>query len=484
MQKDVGSDDLFLGRKDELNELEALFNKKTASLVTMRGRRRVGKSRLIEEFSKGKTFFSFSGIPPEEGVTAQAQRDVFAQQLGAQIGLSGFQSQDWSDLFTLLARQTARGRVVILFDEISWMGSQDPTFLGKFKNAWDREFQKNPKLIFILCGSVSAWIDKNIISSTAFFGRISLYLTLDELPLHDSNELLKKQGFRGSVHETFKILSVMGGIPWYLNQIQPKLTADDNIKNLCFSKAGVLFNEFDLIFHDLFEKRSETYLPIVDLLAEGPLGFSQICDKLGYQKSGSISAYLDELMLSGFITRDYTWNLKSGKSSRLSHFRLSDNYLRFYIKFIKPNKPKILLNQFKETGIEVLPGWRSILGLQFENLVLKNRSKIWEKLGLKSTDIVMDNPFFQRKSEKTPGCQIDYLIQTRFNTVFAVEIKFAQRELKQDILEEMKDKLDRLVLPRRFSCWPVLIHVNGVHESVEDSGYFTEIINFGELLIP
>jgi len=281
-------------------------------------------------------------------MTDQSQRDVFAKQLGNQIGLSGIQSQDWSDLFTLLARHVADERAVILFDEISWMGSLDPTFLGKLKNAWDMEFQKNPNLILILCGSVSTWINKNIISSTAFFGRISLYLMLDELPLHDSSNLLKAQGFRGSAYEIFKVLSVTGGVPWYLSQIQPKLTADNNIKNICFRKDGVLFNEFDLIFHDLFEKRSEIYRPLVETLADGPKEFNQICESLKYQKSSSLISYLDDLMNSGFITRDYTWDIKSGKVSRLSHFRLSDNYLRFYLKFIKPNKPKILLDQFKD----------------------------------------------------------------------------------------------------------------------------------------
>ncbi|AIL13454.1 ATPase [Candidatus Paracaedimonas acanthamoebae] len=471
---------LFVGRKEELGSLEALFNKKTASLVVIRGRRRIGKSRLVEEFAKGKTFLTFSGIPPVEGTTEQSQRDIFAKQLGNQIGLPGIQAQDWSDLFTLLARHAQQKQVVILFDEISWMGSKDLDFLGKLKNAWDLEFQKNPKLILILCGSVSTWIEKNIISGTAFFGRISLYITLEELPLYDCDKLLKAQGFKSSTYETFKLLCVLGGIPWYISQVQPKLSADDNIKNLCFRKEGVLFNEFDLIFYDLFEKRSETYRPIIEILTDGVLEFNEICTSLKYQKSGSISGYLDDLIHSGFVTRDFTWDLKSGKPSRLSHFRLSDNYIRFYLKFIKPNKPKILQDRFKATVTNILPGWRSILGLQFENLVLKNRSQIWKCLGIKPEDIVADNPFFQRRTVKTPGCQIDYLIQTRFNTLFAVEIKFSQSELKTSVIQETKDKINRLILPRRFSCWPVLIHVNGVNESVEEAGYFTEIINFGK----
>lgn len=474
---------LFVGRKEELERLTSLFNKKSASLVVIKGRRRIGKSRLVEEFGKGRKFFSFSGIPPEQNITAQAQRDVFAKQLGNQIGLSGLKAPDWSDLFSLLARYAeGQEQVVISFDEISWMGSKDPTFLGKLKNAWDMEFQKNPNLVLVLCGSISTWIDQNIINSTAFFGRISLHVTLDELPLKDCQDLLKTQGFRGSVYETFKILSVTGGVPWYLTQIQANLTADDNIKNMCFRKDSVLFKEFDAIFHDLFERRSEIYRPIIEALSSGTMDLNQICEAVNYKKSGSMSKYLDDLINSGFITRDYTWDIKTGQPSRLSHFRLSDNYMRFYLKFIQPNHSKILQDRFTGMDMSDLPGWRSILGLQFENLVLKNRFRILEKLGIKPADIVTDNPFFQRKSSKFAGCQIDYLIQTRFNTLFAVEIKFSQTEIKGDVIQEMKDKLNRMVTPSRFSCWPVLVHVNGASDSVTDSGYFSEIIDFSQFL--
>ncbi len=476
------TDSTFVGRKDELERLNALFSKRTASLVVVKGRRRIGKSRLIEEFAKGKRFLVFSGTPPVEGTTEQSQRDVFAKRLGTQIGLPGIQSQDWSDLFTLLSRHTLEGQVIILFDEISWMGSKDPTFLGKLKNAWDLEFQKNPNLILVFCGSVSTWIEKNIISSTAFFGRISLYVTLNELPLSDCNKLLDNLSFRGSAYEKFKILSVTGGVPWYIEQIQSSLNADDNIKRLCFLKDGLLYKEFDLIFHDIFERRSEIYQPVIESLAGGSKEFNQISEASEHHKGGALSSYLEDLIQSGFITRDYTWNVKDGKPSKLSLFRLSDNYLRFYLKFIKPNKFKIEEDSFKDINIDTLPGWKSIMGLQFENLVLKNRKLIWKKLNIKPEDIVVNNPFFQRKTTRTPGCQIDYLIQTRFNTLFACEIKFSLSEIKSEILQEMQEKLKRLVLPRRFSCWPVLIQVNGVDDNVIEPRFFTEVIDFKEFL--
>lgn len=476
------SKDLFVGRKEELERLSSLVRKKSASLVVVRGRRRIGKSRLIEEFAKDKCFFIFVGIPPTPSIDAQAQRDVFAQQLGKQIGLSGISAPDWSTLFSLLAHHTNQGPVIILLDEISWMGSKDPSFLGKLKNAWDLEFKKNPDLILILCGSVSTWIEENIISSTAFFGRISLLLKLEELPLNVCYELMLSRGFRGSPYEVFKVLGVTGGIPWYLEQIQPTSNADDTIRDLCFRKDAILFNEFESIFHDLFERRSEIYRPIVEILANGSMEFGNICKKLNFSKSGTLSEYLNDLIESGFVTRDYTWLVRSGKSSKLSHYRLSDNYLRFYLKYVAPNREKVFRDGFHGEAIHLLPGWNSVMGLQFENLVLRNRKKIWEKLGIKLGDIVADNPYFQKQTSTRKGCQIDYLIQTKFNTLFACEIKFSVNPIRSEILSEMKDKLALIPLPKRFSIWPVLIHVNGVNDGVQDSGYFSEIIDFSLLL--
>lgn len=255
-------------------------------------------------------------------------------------------------------------------------------------------------------------------------------MTLEELPLSDCNGLLEVQGFRGSEYEKFKLLSVIGGIPWYLEQIKPKLNADENIKNLCFKKDGILVNEFDLIFHNLFTRRSEIYKKIIEVLAKGPLEFNKIHENLNYPKSGVLSEYLADLISAGFISRDFTWHLKTGKDSLLSHFRLSDNYLRFYLKYVSHNRSKISRDEFNEISMSSLSGWDTIMGLQFENLVLKNRNLIKNILDVKPEDLVANNPFFQRKTSIQQGCQIDYLIQTRFNVLF-VRLNFLNEKLSQ-----------------------------------------------------
>ncbi|MBX9922548.1 MAG: ATP-binding protein [Rhabdochlamydiaceae bacterium] len=468
----------FLGRERELEILKRLLTKKSASLVVIKGRRRIGKSRLIEEFGKSLKTYTFVGLPPEKKMTAQMQRTEFSRQIERELQIPGLQAKDWGDLFWHLSHHVQQGRVLIVFDEINWMGSKDPTFLGKLKTAWDQSFKKNPELIMILCGSMSSWIERNIINSTGFLGRTSLNLTLQELPLSVCNLFWHPRENLVSSYEKCKILSVIGGVPKYLEEIHPEWTAEENIKTLCFEKESFLFKEFTHIFSDLFSKRSNTYKQIIERLAEGPADQQDIGKALNMKKGGTIGSYLEDLVITGYVSQDYTWNLMTATPSKFSRYRLKDNYLRFYLKVIEPNTHKIL----EDETVKPL-GWDAIMGLQFENLVLNNRSAIKKRLSLTSDDILFDNPFFKNPSKQHKGCQIDYLIQTKYNSLHLCEIKFSKGKIGMDVVKEVQEKILRLGSEKKFSIWPVLIHVNGVTDELQNSGFFSRIIDFGELLV-
>lgn len=472
----------FLGREYELGLLNNLLSKKTASLVVIKGRRRIGKSRLVEEFAQDHQFYSFSGIPPHQKTTDLSEKDAFLKQLQKYFKKVAIENNDWWNMFWFLAEKTKKGRVIILFDEISWMGSQDPDFLGKLKTVWDTCFKKNGELILVLCGSVSIWIKKHILSNTGFVGRLSLELTLTELPLSVCNKFFNERSDQLSAYEKFKFLSVTGGIPRYLEEWKPNVSIENNINQMCFHSSGILFNEFNQIFNDSLSSNSKVYRAIIEALVAGPMERHAMAKKLMHAPDGLFTEYLDNLVIAGFITRDYTWDIKNKSTSRLSHYRLSDNYIRFYLKYIKPQYEVVKSKKYRVDSLANLAGWSSIIALQFENLVLLSRDRIQKILGIASDDIERDNPFFQRKTKKIKGCQIDYLIQTKTLTLYACEIKFSRNEIKSDIISEMKSKLSNLVLPRGFSCLPVLIHVNGVHDNVIDSNYFFKIIEFSDLL--
>jgi hypothetical protein len=475
----------FIGRKEELEDLKSLKERKKSSLVIIKGRRRIGKSRLVKEFyEKNKSkykFYSFAGNAPSPSTTSEDQKLFFALQLKKYFNVP-LKHDHWYEMLWFLSEQTKNENAIILFDEISWMGSKDPEFPSTLKTVWDQGFHQNPNMMVVICGSVSSWIDKNIILDKRFVGRISLTLTLKELSLKESSLFWGAQNHKVSPQEKLKVLSVTGGIPRYLEEIDPRLSAEDNIKKLCFTSSGILYQEFEIIFSDLFSKKSAKYKEIVLALANGPLERQELIERLKIPANGAFSDYLEDLITSGFLQQDVSWSFNKNISSRLGVYRLSDNYVRFYLKYIAPNKDKIEKGFFKDVHLSNFPGWYTIMGLQIENLILNNRTEILDKMGV-STDVVAnDGPYIQHKTKRFPGCQIDYLVQTKLNEIYVVEVKFYNKELGMSVVSEVNEKIKRLVCPKNFSVRSVLIHVNGVTPAVEESHEFTKIIDLSEMV--
>ncbi len=473
---------IFIGRDRELLKLRDLEQKRQSNVVVIKGRRRIGKSRLAAEFAKDKQFLSFTGLAPERGMTDQTQRDNFARQFAKQLKLLPLTFTDWTDAFDHLASHLNGRETVILLDEISWMSAHDPTFIPKLKAWWDLDIQNRQNITLILCGSISTWIEENILKSTSFFGRISLIIELKPLSLFESTTLLKKRGIKGSDLEIFKILAVTGGIPWYLEQFLPKYSADQNIHRLCFENTGLLTVEFDRIFHDLFAQRGEVYKNILLCLREGMKPLSTIRTELDYPKSGTFSKLMEHLIISGFVSKHAQWSLKTGKEKRQSLYRLNDLYIRFFLKYIEPNLSKIHKGAYQDFNLPPLPGYDAMMGFQIECLLLQNRTEILRSIGINPTDCVFDNPYFQPPSTKNKGCQIDYLIQTRTNNLFVCEIKFRRKEMGVEIISEVQDKINKLLIPRGHATVPVLFHLGGVSDTVIDQQYFYRIIDLGDFI--
>ncbi|MBB71200.1 MAG: ATPase [Legionellales bacterium] len=472
----------FIGREEELATFNELLKKKTSTLMVIKGRRRIGKTSLIEKFAEGKPFLRFVGLAPVDGVTAQSQRDEFARLLAEQTDLPQIETDDWSQLFALLGQFVKQGRHIILFDEITWMAERDPTFLSKLKNAWELYYKQNPQLILVLCSSISAWVEEHILSSTGYFGRIAKKITLKELPLRCCNDLLDAVGFKRSVHEKFMMLSLTGGVPWYIELIEPKRSAFENINELCFNEDGILVDEHRYIFHDLFGKRSAVYEKITEYLANGAAEYSAIADGISYASSGTLTSYLSELIESGYVRQTMSWSIKTGKPTKTACYRLADNYLRFYYKYIQPKLDLIKNGQYKNIAIGSLPGMNSMLGFQFEALVINNADLLHQILHLRPEEITISSPYYQTATKQRQGCQIDYLIQTRLNTLFVCEIKFSSSPLTTKVIQEVEEKIKRMATPKNFTCVPILIHVNGVSDEVLDADYFYRIVDFADLL--
>ncbi|MDF1759594.1 MAG: ATP-binding protein [Coxiellaceae bacterium] len=470
---------MFIGRSSELAKLEAFSRREVAGLAVVYGRRRIGKSSLIEYFSRGHRFLELYGLPPRECATNADQLKHFGRLMGKAFNVPAMYFENWFDALSTLAGLTVEGEYIILLDEISWLAHYDNDLPGILKGIWDTEFKKNKQLILFLCGSVSSWIENKILKDKGYVGRVSLQLKLEEMPLYDANQFWGSEANNISAMEKFKLLSVTGGVPRYLEEINPKQSAEENIKRFCYHPDGLLFNEFDTIFRDIFGKRDKKYRDIVKLLVNGGLEQTEICRKLGIEPSGVFSDHLDGLASAGFIRREYVWSINSKKSS-MSKYRLCDNYLRFYLKYIEPKRDLIQQNLYEHAHLDQLHQWATIMGLQFENFVLNNLKTVIQMLNIAPETIISAAPYFQTKTTRQPSTQIDLLIHTQY-TLYVCEIKF-RKKIGTQVINEMVDKIKCLKTPEHLSVRPVLIYQGGLSDTVLRSNYFTHLIAFSDLL--
>lgn len=474
---------MFIGRKYYLDCLDALWRKPSASLAVISGRRRIGKSTLVETFAAQSRcrFIELSGLAPDRTMNDAKQIAHFCERLAQATGLPEAKADGWPKAFDALeaALSVKEVKTVVFLDEISWLGGYNSSFAAYLKNAWDTQFSRHGKLIFILAGSVSAWIHDNILQAKGFVGRISLDVTLPELSLSESRQFWGHGGHRTALRDILDFLSVSGGIPKYLQEMDPSLPAAENIRRLCFTPEGYLFKDFDSIFSDVFG-RAEEKRRILEILADSATTPSELAAQLGIEANGHLSAALRDLAEAGFIAAGAGRNPENGAPLRETRYRLRDNYTRFYLKYIVPRAPAIREGFFNFVSLEQLPGWETIMGLQFENLVLNNMNALCAQIGLAGRLVVSAAPYCRRKSASSPGVQIDLLIQTP-KSVYVIEVKRRAR-FSVAIEEEVQEKVERLRLPRGVSVRTVLVYDGLLAPEVEEDGYFDYLVPVERLL--
>ena len=152
------------------------------------------------------------------------------------------------------------------------------------------------------------------------------------------------------------MLSVTGGVPRYLEEVDPSRSAAENIRNLCFRPDGTLFRDFRQIFNDVFGENAGVKRELLRALSAGPRTCSELAEALGVERGGSISENLSVLELSGFVAKDAGLNPRTGRPSRQDRYRIRDNYTRFYLRYVEPHEEAIRKGQFAFASLEILPG--------------------------------------------------------------------------------------------------------------------------------
>lgn len=477
---------MFFGRQDLIDQLSALFRKRVASLVTCRGRRRIGKSTLVEKFAEKERcrFIKIEGKRPAPGLTDVDELATFARQLADQTGAERGTPADWPDAFRRLdGRIGDREKTVVLLDEVSWLAHYADGFADDFKIAWDNLFKKHDRLVLVLCGSVSSWIRENIIDNSAFFGRRSLDIIVPELPLADCAKFWGPAASRIAPREILDVLSVTGGVPRYLEEIDPGLSAFENIRRLCFCPNALLRTDFGEMFRDVVTRERDFSGSVLKCLSDGPRTAAEIEASLGIGKGGRVTAVLERLSEAGLSAGDEVTDPETGRRPKERRWRLRDNYSRFFLKYIEPSAGAIDSGAFEITGLDTLEGIDSIFGLAFENLVINHVRDLLPLLNLRGALVLSAAPYQRRGTSGArgrAGVQIDLLLQTR-RTVCVVEVK-RKGEIGREIIDETDAKLKALKLPAGVSARAALVYEGHLAPVVEADGYFDSIVPFHRLL--
>ena len=473
----------FVGREEYLAKLDALWRKRGSSLAVVSGRRRIGKSTLVEEFARraGCRFIEIAGLPPDRRMTNERQLENFCERLSHQTGTPEQKVDGWAKAFDALSAAVGfRERAIVFLDEISWMGKYDPAFAGLLKNAWDIQLSKKQRLILVVAGSVSAWINANIQHGKGFVGRISLDITLPELPANECLSFWGRKAARVSTGEVLDTLAITGGVPKYLTEIDASLSADENARRLCFDPDGYLYGDFNRIFDDVFDTTVAAKKRIVAMLSDGPASAAELAARVGSDPNGHLSADLKELAEAGFVAASAGLNPQTGRPSREVRYRLRDNYTRFYLKYVLPKRTAIESGVFRYMSLERLAGWDTIMGLQFENFVLNNFQLLAKEIGLVGKNVESVAPYFRRGGKCGPGVQIDMLVQLP-KCVYIVEIKRKGR-IAATVVDDVQRKIERLALPERKSVKTVLVYAGELEPSIEEDGFFDYLVPAEKLL--
>jgi len=404
-----------VGREDEISILKDALNSKKSELIVLYGRRRIGKTFLVEEVYKKNMLFQFTGTYK---VPLKTQLLSFHENMRT-YSKKYKKPTSWIEaLYQLndyILKKKTKSKKVIFIDEFPWIDTRKSNFLKAFENFWNGHASKHKDIVIVVCGSAASYmINKIIKSKGGLHNRLTKRIYLKPFTLYETRKLFLTNGVRLSDYDILQLYMVFGGVPKYLEKIKKGESVAQIIDRICFKKNAFLRGEFTNVFASLFEQ-DENHEAVVRALADVRKGMTrnEILKKTKITTGGRLSKTLVELEESGFI-ENYT--PYSGKKNSL--FRLTDEYSLFYIKFIESTKPTNTGVWKKLYSAQAYKIWS---GFSFETICIKHVDQIKEALkisGIHSTH----GSWVNRQAHE--GAQIDLLIDRDDNVINICEMKF------------------------------------------------------------
>lgn len=415
-----------IGREAEISTLERLYKSKKSEFVAIYGRRRIGKSYLVDEVFGSRIIFSAVGTYIKDGdKDYDSYRRLQLDHFYDSLILSGLDATTsakpscWREAFLLLRRLLTNirsRRKVILIDELPWLGgpqsSEMISELGYFWNSW-ADSQRN--IVLLVCGSATSWMLDNVIRDYGgLHGRLTATIKLSPFTLAECQAYYKRNRFRLSPYEMCICYMAMGGVPYYLDKLRNNQTMTENIDNIFFADERI-HQEFIDVYAGLYASK-ERYVDVVKALGGQFYGMTQkeLSSTLAMKSGGTLSKLLDNLIESGII-RSYP---RYGKERVETVYQLIDFFSLFYLRFISGKQArKGIWNSIHGT-----PTFYAWAGDTFELLCIKHLPQIQDTLRIASID---RDYCWRGFSPNGKGAQIDLVLESKANgTDYLCEMKF------------------------------------------------------------
>lgn len=471
-----------IGRIEEQQILAGRLASTEAELITVYGRRRVGKTYLVRTYCKKHIVFEFTGI---HGAAMKTQLENFSQalQLATRSIAALTTPQSWFQAFimldTYLNSRSSKKTAVVFFDEFPWIDTRKSGFLQAFDHWWNTSASQRSNLKVIICGSAASWMINKIINNRGgLHNRVTQTIRLLPFTLGETQEYLKSKGVILDQYNQLQLYMALGGIPHYLRNINPGESAAQVIDRLCFSKDGPLKKEFNNLYKSLFAY-PENHERIIRALAARGKGLTrnEIIEKCGFTSGGSTSRVLQELEESGFITPYIPFQ----KNTNESIYKLSDEYSLFYLRFIERTRDRSNGAWIRQYGTQAYTSWS---GFAFESVCQKHILQIRRKLGIEG---VLTNASTWRhtpgKGER--GAQIDLLLDRQDRCINICEMKFSGSEFvidKKYAAElDLKVNVFREETSTRKTLFPTMITTYGVRRNEYYLGRIQDEVLMGDL---
>ena len=464
--------DKIVGREAERKLLQRYQESEKSELVALYGRRRVGKTYLIRCTFRDEFDFSFTGMY-ETSKTLQLRR--FAKQLGVDET-----PKDWFEAFDLLRDHLIalnKKTVTVFLDELPWMDTRNSHFLEAFSMFWNTWPMGTSLLKLYVCGSSTSWmLNKFIGDKGGLYGRTSRTIYLRPFTLRETGQYLTAvKNFTLTHRQILDIYMIMGGIPYYLDMLDPELSVNRNIDELFFASNAPLRAEYEFLFRSLFSN-SDRYRKVVEILSQKLKGMTrkEILETLK-SDGGSLSKVLEDLSACDFI-RSYS---AIGKKNKSCIYQLTDLFCLFHIRFVTHER-----EQDEHYWTNLPEGMKNAWsGYAFEQVCLHHIPQIKNKLGISGvfSNVFSWNsgPFTDDDGTKWNGGQIDLLIDRRDDVINICEIKYSSEQyvITKDYEHHMMDRISlfRHCTHTRKSLVNTFITTYGVKKNIHSTSIQKEV---------